>query len=116
MRNVLLFLYIIVTVFLYVLNFELFNSQVNMDFGFGVYNTMPILFIVMIGLLFLILFVLIGNYTEKRSKSAVSKLESRIALLEKDLEIKDLKQQIEHNVEHNVEISDTTETIETENN
>lgn len=111
MRNVLLFLYIIIIVFLYILNFDLFNSQVNMDFGFGVYNTMPILYIIVIGLVFLLLFVLIGNYVEKRNKSIVSSLESKIALLEKDLEINDLKQQIEHKVE----ILDTTENIETEN-
>lgn len=112
MRYLLLFLFLIINVFLYVLNFELFNSIVNMDFGFDVFATMPILIMLFIGLLFILLFILIGNNDDKKYKMIMTQLESKISLLEKDLEIKDLKQQ----VNRNIEVLENPTIIEPENN
>lgn len=95
MRYFLLFIFIIINAFLYVLNFELFNSVVNMDFGFDIITTMPILLILIVSLIFILIYVMIGNNNEKSKNTIIDQLESKIKLLEKDLEINDLKNQVE---------------------
>ena len=91
MRNLILFLYLIINVFLYTLNFELFNSSVNVDFGFGVFSTMPLILIQLIGLVFILLFVFIDKNKALKNTLLVERLEDRNKILLKDLEINQLK-------------------------
>lgn len=91
MKIVLLFLYIVVNVFLYILNFEVFNSQVDIDFGFGIFSTMPLILLQVVGFVFALLFFLTGQKADAKHALAIDKLEDKILILEKDIEISNLK-------------------------
>lgn len=91
MKIILVFLYIVINVFLYILNFEVFNSQVDIDFGFGIFSTMPIILLQVVGFVFTLLFYFLGQKADTKFNNAIEKLEDNILILEKDIEISNLK-------------------------
>jgi hypothetical protein len=80
-------------VFLYILNIELFNSQVNVDFGFGIFNVFPFIILQLIGLLFVGFFAKINQRNEMKKIALIEKMEDKNQLLQKELEIVNLKLQ-----------------------
>lgn len=103
MRYFTLILYIIINLFLYILNYELFNSVANVDFGFGIFGIMPIVLMQVIGLFFLGLLFYTDKIKEINKRIQIEKLETKNTLLAKDLEIKKLKETVE--AVHQTEIS-----------
>lgn len=95
MRNILLLFYFIINVFLYVLNFELFNSMTPIDLGFTTINTMPILLVLVIGLAFVGLIYWNDIANDKKSNNTILHLNDQIKLHKKDIEIMTLKHQSE---------------------
>lgn len=106
MRYFLLMLYVICNLFLYILNFEVFNSEVRLDFGFKILTTMPIILVQVLGLLFVVIFFFVEKFKEIRNSIQIQTLETKINLLMKDLEIKDLKESMP--AVENPEINNTT--------
>lgn len=103
MRYFTLILYIIINLFLYILNYELFNSVANVDLGFGIFGIMPIVLMQVIGLFFLGLLFYTDKIKEINKRIQIEKLETKNTLLAKDLEIKKLKETVE--AVHQTEIS-----------
>lgn len=95
MRYFTLIVYIIINLYLYILNYELFNSIANVDFGFGIFGSMPIVLVQIIGLFFIGLLFFTDKLKETNKKIQIEKLEAKNILLAKDLEIKQLKETIE---------------------
>ena len=91
MRNLLLLLYLIINVFLYILNMELFNSVVDVDFGFAIVSFMPLILLQVVGLLFVLSFYFLDKNREITNLNTVQKLTDQKTILEKDIEINNLK-------------------------
>ena len=91
MKNILLLFYIIINVFLYILNFELFNTLTSIDLGFTTITTMPILLVLLVGLSFVGLFYWLEKSNQDKSSNEIDRLNDKILLHEKDLEIMSLK-------------------------
>lgn len=91
MRNLLLMGYLIISVFLYTLNFELFQTGRDIDLGFGVFTTFPVLIVMAIGLVFCLLFFLIDKNKQMKNEAIIENLKNEITIHKKDLEIATLK-------------------------
>jgi ATP/ADP translocase len=91
MRNLLLLLYIIINVFLLILNFELFSSVVDVDLGFSTMALMPIILIQLLGFLFVITFFYLDKIRESNKRNAIERLSDKNTIQEKELEIANLK-------------------------
>ena len=91
MKNSILFIYLIITVFLYVLNFELFNTFATVDLGFANVTIMPTIAMIVIGLACLLLLMYYYKNKEMSTNHVISKLNDQIKLMAKDTEIMLLK-------------------------
>ena len=91
MRKLLLLVFLVINVFLYILNMELFNSVVDIDFGFAVVSFMPLILLQLIGLLFVLAFFFLDMNRESKKINAIQKLTDKNTILEKDIEITNLK-------------------------
>lgn len=91
MRNSYLLGYLIVTVFLGTLNFELISTEFPFEFGFGTYTTYPFLLLELIGFIFCFLFFLSDKNKQFKNEAIITKLQNQIAMQQKDLEIANLK-------------------------
>ncbi len=91
MRNILLFFYLIVNIFLYILNIELFNSVVDIDFGFFVLSFIPLVMLQMIGLIFVLAFYYLDKNKETKKKIEIERLYDKNTIQQKELEIVNLK-------------------------
>jgi uncharacterized membrane protein len=94
MRYILLFIYVIINAFLYVLNYEVFNSIVNLDFGFGIYSIMPIVLIQILGLLFVLGFYFNNKNSEFKHNIEIERHETKYKILQQEHEIEMLKMNI----------------------
>ena len=97
MKNILLLFYIIINVFLYILNFELFNTSTSIDLGFTTITTMPILMVLLIGFVFVGLFYWLDKSNQENSNNEIARFNDKVLLLEKDLEIMSLKHTNQNN-------------------
>lgn len=95
MGNLIVFLYVAVNIFLLVLNFSLFTATLNIDLGFGIFTLMPLLFLQVMGLLFLLLFNLVYKSLDNKKNYEILLLEKTVSNLEKDVELVSLKSKIE---------------------
>jgi uncharacterized membrane protein len=91
MRNILLLFYIVINVFLYVLNFELFNTSTSIELGFTSFTAMPILLMLFLGMFFIALFYWLDHTNQHEYRMNIEHLNDQIKLHEKDLEIMSLK-------------------------
>jgi type III secretory pathway component EscV len=91
MRNILLMGYIIISVFLYTLNFELFQTGRDIDLGFGIFTTFPVIIVMAIGLIFCLFFFLIDKNKQMKNEALIDNLKNEITIHKKDLEIATLK-------------------------
>ncbi|WP_366186832.1 hypothetical protein [Flavobacterium ovatum] len=91
MRNIYLLGYLIIAAFLYTLNFELFHTSADLDLGFGIFTTFPLVIEMVIGLLFCLLFFLTDKNKQIKNEAHIENLKNEIIIHKKDLEIATLK-------------------------
>ncbi len=92
MRYILIFVYIVVSILLFVLNWDLFTTVVNVDLGFGSYNLLPFFLLQIFGALILGIFALVDGMKDLKREVKISELQNRAIQLEKDIEIISLKE------------------------
>lgn len=92
------------------LNWNLFLTSLNMDFGFGVFHTMPFIMLQAIGLIALVLFAVLDGVKDLKREVIMINLQNKILKLEKDLEINSLKNQIHYHEESLKTVVPTVET------
>jgi type III secretory pathway component EscV len=91
MRNLILLGYLIIAIFLYTLNFELFHSAADINIGLGIFTTYPLLILMALGLIFCLFFFLVDKNKQMKTDSIIENLKNEIIILKKDLEIASLK-------------------------
>ncbi|MCW2119111.1 hypothetical protein [Flavobacterium sp. 7A] len=91
MRNILLMGFIILNVFLCVLNFEIYQTPQDIDLGFGIFTTFPLAIVTAIGLVFCLIFFLIDKNKQMKNEAIIETLKNEVAISKKDLEIVTLK-------------------------
>jgi hypothetical protein len=91
MRNIILLGYLILSIFLYTLNFELFHTAADIDIGVGIFTTYPLLILIISGLVFCLLFFLMDKNKQMKNETLVENLKNEIIIHKKDLEIAALK-------------------------
>lgn len=94
-KYVIIFIYIAINILLLVLNWSLFTQSNNLDFGFGVYYASPYILLQILGFLALVIFAIYDGFKDLKREIHISDLEKKIFQLQKDAEIKGMKQQIE---------------------
>ncbi|NRT13821.1 type III secretory pathway component EscV [Flavobacterium sp. 28A] len=91
MRNILLLGYLILNVFLYTLNFEIFHTPQAIDLGFGIFTTFPLLITMAFGLIFCLFFFLMDKNKQMKNEAIIENLKNEITIHKKDFEIATLK-------------------------
>lgn len=91
MRYILLFLYIIINIFFFTMNYEMFTILDYINYGAGTLYISPILFVDFIGLLFVVIFFLADSVKEEKKNKIILQKNTKIDQLEKELEITMLK-------------------------
>ena len=91
MRNILLMGYLIISVFLYTLNFEFFQTGRDTDLGFGIFKAFSAIKVMAIGLIFCLFFFLIDKNKQMKNDALIDNLKNEITIHKKDLEITTLK-------------------------
>jgi uncharacterized membrane protein (DUF106 family) len=94
-RYILIFCYLAVSIILFVLNWDLFTTVLDFDFGFGTYAVMPFLILQVLGLLVLGIFALVDHFKDLKREVKISELQNRIVNLQKDAEISALKSSVD---------------------
>ncbi len=92
MKYILIFVYFVVSILLFVLNWDLFTTVVNVDLGFGSYNLWPFFLLQIFGALLLGIFALVDGMKDLKREVKISELQNRVMQLEKDIEINYLKE------------------------
>jgi hypothetical protein len=87
MRNIILLGYLILSIFLYTLNFELFHTAADINIGFGKFTTYPLLILMTSGLVFCLLFFLMDKNKQMKNEALIENLKNKIIIHKKDLEI-----------------------------
>ncbi|PIE49627.1 MAG: hypothetical protein CSA39_01655 [Flavobacteriales bacterium] len=88
---VIIFLYLAVSILLFNLNWELFTTYLNVDFGFGTFSTLPFLVLQVINGLILAGYMAWDRMTDLKREILISSLNKEILELQKDAEITKLK-------------------------
>lgn len=96
-RYLLIFCYLAISILLFVLNWGIFTTVLNFDFGFGTFAVMPFLILQVFGLLVLAIFALVDHYKDLKRELKISELSNTITQLKKDAEITDLKSTVQKN-------------------
>tara|TARA_R110000868_G_scaffold61116_2_gene185891 strand:+ start:629 stop:976 length:348 start_codon:yes stop_codon:yes gene_type:complete len=113
-KYIILFLYIGISIFLFVLNWNLFTTTLDFDLGFGTYKLLPLVVLQIIGGLVLGIFALVDYMKDLKRELKITELNKRLMQLEKDLEIASLKQ-LEKIQKNSTAISATTTEVSKEN-
>ncbi len=95
MKYIIIFVYTAINIFLLILNWNLFTSAVNMDFGFDVIGIAPLIFLQILGLFALVVFALLDGIKDLKREVVITDLQKKILKLEKDSEISSLKKIIQ---------------------
>lgn len=98
MRYVLIFIYVAVNALLFVINWDLFTTIVDVDLGFGSFKSLPFFILQIFGLLVLVIFAISDNMKDLKREVKISELQNKITRLQKDAEISILK----HNKENKI--------------
>lgn len=91
MRYLLIFIYVTVSILLFVLNWDLFTTGVEVDLGFEKINAFPFLILQIFGGIVLGIYVLVDRFKDLKWEVKISKLEKTILTFQKDAEIASLK-------------------------
>ena len=97
MKYIIVFVYTAINIFLLILNWNLFTSAVNMDFGFDVIRIAPLIFLQFLGLFALIVFAVIDGFKDLKREVVITDLQKKMLKIEKDSEISSLKKIIQSN-------------------
>jgi uncharacterized membrane protein YciS (DUF1049 family) len=90
-KYIILFLYVAISIFLFVLNWNLFTTTLDFDLGFGTYKLLPLVVLQIIGGLVLGIFALVDYMKDLKREVKITELNKRVMQLEKDIEIASLK-------------------------
>lgn len=91
MRYIILFIYVAVSILLFVLNWDLFTTSVSFDMGFGTFHAWPFLILQLFGLILLAGFSVFDGIKDLKREIKISELQNRITQMQKDAEIANLK-------------------------
>lgn len=90
-RYILIFVYIAISIFLFVLNWDLFTTVLDFDLGFGIFRVLPFVVLQVVGLLVLGIFALIDGMKDLKREVLITDLQKKLMELQKDTEIAKLK-------------------------
>ena len=99
LRYTLLFIYVAVNILLFLLNWDLFTTTWEFNFGFGVFNTLPFLILQIFGAIIIGILILLNGMRNLLKEISIAELRKRNSKLKKDAEIAKLKQQIKTSTE-----------------
>jgi Mg2+/citrate symporter len=108
MRYVLIFIYVAVSILLFVLNWDLFTTSVNVDMGFGTLIAWPFFILQIFGLIILAVFAIFDGMKDLKRELKISELQNKIVQMQKDAEIADLKKTKENKPVQHIEKKGTT--------
>jgi hypothetical protein len=91
MKYLLIFIYVAVSILLFVLNWDVFSAPLIVDLGFGEFKTLPFLVLQIFGGVVLGIFALIDGIKDLKSEVKIGELKQKILLMQKDAEIANLK-------------------------
>ena len=91
MKYVLIFIYVAISILLFVLNWDLFTTVTVVDLGFGKFDALPFLILQIFGGIILGIFALVDGVKDLKREVKISELEKTILTLQKDSEIANLK-------------------------
>ena len=112
-KYILLFMYLAVSILLFVLNMSLFTTTLDFDLGFGTYKLLPFFVLQIFGGLVLGIFALVDYMKDLKRELKIVELNKKVMLLEKDIEIASLKQLDRNTTAHTqIEASETAIVIE----
>ena len=94
MKYVLIFIYLAVSILLFLLNWDLFTTMIVVDLGFGEFKTLPFLILQIFGGVILGVFALVDGYKDLKRELKIRELQNTIRTIQKDAEIASLKQGI----------------------
>ncbi|WP_372745332.1 hypothetical protein [Lutibacter sp.] len=91
MKYLLIFIYVVINIFIFILNWDLFTAQLDVDLGFGMYSLPPFFLLQIFGLFIILLFAIVDGLKDLKRELKISELQNKIIGLEKDAEIAILK-------------------------
>lgn len=91
MKYVLLFFYIIINVYFFVMNYEMFTITDYINYGNGSLNISPVLFLEFIALVFIIAFFFLDSIKDDLKKKLINSLETTINNLKSEIEVLNVK-------------------------
>ncbi|RMG85751.1 MAG: hypothetical protein D6714_05410 [Bacteroidetes bacterium] len=87
----LIFIYAAVHIYVAALNWEVFKTVLNMDLGFGTVSMPPFIVLFVLGLLIMLAMWFFEYRKDLKTYILFLEKEARIQLLEKEMEVKDVK-------------------------
>lgn len=106
--NIILVLWIFVWIYYAAFNWDIFKVKLNTHLGFATIGGYPFIFFFILGIIALILIKYINHYSELKKIGKEKDTETKITLLEKDLEIYKLKE-----VLFNMQVTEANKNAET---
>lgn len=110
-RYILIFCYLAVSIILFVLNWDIFTTVLDFDFGFGTFAVMPFLTLQILGLLVLCVFALVDHMKDLKRELKIGELQNKIVQLQKDSEISVLKTMVGENDRTIEELSERSKIV-----
>jgi len=104
MKYILIFIYLAISVLLFVLNWDLFTTFLKVDFGFGEFNSLPFLILQIFGIIILGIFAVVDGVKDLKKELKIGELEKTILTMQKDNEIASLKSEVNANKQENIKI------------
>ncbi len=93
MKYVLIFIYVAISILLFVLNWDLFTTVVSLDLVVGKFNTLPFLFIQIFGGVVLVIFAFVDGIKDLNREAKIREMHNTIITMQKDAEIAALKRE-----------------------
>lgn len=91
MRFVFLFFYIIINVYFFIMNYEMFTITDYVNYGNGTLYVSPILFVEFLGLLFVVCFFILDTQKDNSKKKLIEQFETTIKNLKSEIEVLNVK-------------------------
>lgn len=91
MKYILIFIYVAISILLFVLNWDLFTTVVSFDLILGKFNTLPFLLLQIFGGVILGLFAFFDGIKDLKRDVKISEMQNTIITMKKDAEIAALK-------------------------